>query len=794
MSDVDPRVWAIRRPLAACVLVIALTLLFLGGNAWLQRAGLFTGDVILREDDPYRVMDAYVHEQKAHEGFDGEEIIPFFLNTGVRATADLERVLRFMQAAKATFGDTLLSLSEIPAYEDTGAALRDEPWVTESELAQADFTVRAWKDKVARDPSVFGLFVDRQFRWTAVFRYLPPGHDEITEFRRTTEFLEGRRIPWWEWLYKRDVQPQDPGMGVGGWVMGRGLIDQGLNVDLLTLVFLGVVLTLPVFWGALGSLRHTVLGVSLLLVLGFLWSRGILGLLGERERVFLVIAYANVIVQGVSFALHKCVAFADSTAPDRAGRWRQAMAVDGVILTTGLIAIFGFATLWSFGLRPVRELGLASAYGVVLLLILALVFLPALDLLGAREAHVIRGSQPGRIHTLVQRLLDSMIAHCTRATTWLAVGKRPWLLLTGVCGVFVIVALLFTAGRIQSRTRALVFLAGTSVERQARFLNQPGNLGFEFLDLLVELGGDGDLYEPRFLARAWAYQTALRQLPEARETASILSTVHRIARESFKKPFPETREEIDAAFVLIESRLAPAVQRQLYFPRGVRISVSYGFDDSVALARFCEAALALARQEFPDLKVSAFNTVPIYPRVDHYVRQGKVVNVFTSQIGVALLCAGVLAWRNWGQRGPRLAPLRGGLVMSIPLFTATAVMGLIMWALGVSLDMATAPIGALAINAAGDFSLYFALTYQHVLKTHTATDALTTTMTAEGTIIVADCLLNTLCFLPLITSQFQPIRHIGWMMGVMLVTCAVATLLVMAALLPRCVIAQEKIT
>lgn len=35
-------------------------------------------------------------------------------------------------------------------------------------------------------------------------------------------------------------------------------------------------------------------------------------------------------------------------------------------------------------------------------------------------------------------------------------------------------------------------------------------------------------------------------------------------------------DEVDAAFVLVESRLAPAAQRHLYFSGEVRVSVSFG--------------------------------------------------------------------------------------------------------------------------------------------------------------------------------------------------------------------------
>ena len=153
--------------------------------------GMFAGEVILRAEDPYRAMDHYVHEDKRHQGFDGEEMIFFFLNSGLRSPADLERVRQFTDATKRTFGPNILSLAEIPAYRDTGEALEDTPYITQQTLAAPDLHLLEWRARTAQDPSVFGVFVGRDFAWASVVRYLPLGHDEIQEFRKTVEFLEG---------------------------------------------------------------------------------------------------------------------------------------------------------------------------------------------------------------------------------------------------------------------------------------------------------------------------------------------------------------------------------------------------------------------------------------------------------------------------------------------------------------------------------------------------------------------------------------------------------------------------
>ncbi len=786
MLRLDPRLWALRYPRLAVVLFLVLTGFFLWGNSRLTKGGILDEDVILQTDDPVRLMDRYV-QAKREQGFDGKEAVPFILNGGLGTAQDLVRVATFTEAAKAAFGEGILSLAEIPAYKDTGEALLDDPYIETERILQPLFHLDDWKQQVRRDPAVYGPMVGRDFSWTAVVRYLPPGYDEITEFRKTVEFLEGRTIPWWEWLWKRDITPEDHHVGVSGWVIGRGLIDQGMNVDMLSLVNFGILLALPIFCLATGSLRTALLSLLVMLLGGFLWTRGAMGFLPDmHERVYSLLVYANIIVQGTSFALHKNAAFRESRSAGVAG-WHAAQSVDGLIVTTAAIALFGFATLWSFGLTPIRELGIASALGVLWLVLLATIFLPAVQLLGGQASVLTEQASPRKLAHLFEQGMDRVVSGCGRLAVWLSAGRRPWGVLGAVVGLFGTVACLFAIGAIPSRTRSLEFLRGTMVDRVAQFLNQPGNVGFEFLDVLVEPAQGGGLHDPHFLQRAWAFQQAVAQVPQARETSSVLALLQQIARESYKKPFPETPAEVASTFFLIESRLALDVQRQLYFPGGVRVAVSYGEDDSVEFGRFCDAILTVARTQFPDLRVSTFGKTPLFPQVDDYISTCKISNVFTSQVGIALICGGLIAWRNRRLTGVVLSPWRGGIVMSLPLLFATAVMGLIMWAFEISIDMSTAPITALAINAATDFSLYLAMTYQSSLPSMSAREALPVALGRQGRVIVADCLLNILCFLPLVTSRFLPVRQIGWMMAIMLAACAFGTLIIMAALLPRCV-------
>lgn len=784
--------WLLRRPRTMVWVFVGLTILCIWGNIRLQKGSVMDDHVIVNPDDPMSHMHHYVLA-KQREGFDAGEAISFILHGGLHARDDLAQVEQWTKRVEQEFGEGVLSLAKVSAYQDTGESLRDEPYITPETLASPTFDIAQWQTQVAQDDSIYGPLVGRDFSWTSVVRYLPPGADEIKEFRRTVAFLEDREIPEWEWLFKRDITPTDKHIGVGGWVIGRGLIDQGLNVDMLMLTSLGMLLALPIFWAVFGSLSSTVLAASMFLLAGVVWTRGAMGLMPEmHERVYSLLVYASVIVQGTSFALHKISAFQSSTARDARQAWQEARKVDGMIATTAFIAIVGFATLWTFDLQPIRELGLGAAVGTAGLLLLTVVMTPAVGLLAGVRPFGRRASQQNRLALVIQRRLDALVTSCIRIVMWLATGPRPWVLIAVLSGLFLTVAVLFHSGGILSYTRPVKFLRGTFLEQSADLLNQPGQPGFSGLGILVEPAQGGDGKNPRFLQRAWELQAALGKLPRVREVSSVLSTLHTIAQESWKKPFPETPEEVDAAFVLLESRQASTVQRYLYYPGGVRISLSFGDEPSTAVGELIQSILTLARLDFPELKVNTFGRATLYPAVDTYIREGKVSNVFTSQILIAVLCGVLLYWRNRRLTTQYLCPIRGGVVMAVPLFFSTMVIGMLMWMLKIPLDMATAAIGALAINAATDFSLYFAMTYQRALASLSPLEALHSAMREEGRVIVADCLLNTVCFMPLVTSHFLPVQGVGWMMGILLITCALGTLLFMAALLPRCVVVRAQ--
>lgn len=346
-------------------------------------------------------------------------------------------------------------------------------------------------------------------------------------------------------------------------------------------------------------------------------------------------------------------------------------------------------------------------------------------------------------------------------------------------------------GRLPVGTHPLEFVRGTVVWRWAEYLNVPGREGFDVVEFFVEPavpeGVESPVvYDHGFASETRRYAGAVRGLPGVRNVYSILDTVGDVSDRSFGLPFPESREQLAAAFLFyIESNLEPGLARQFFgHDGGFRLSVATAADSGVDLGALCDRALGAARS-FPGLRVRAFGKLAQYPRVDTYITLGKPLNALWSQVTVVALC-GLWVWFSLGGRGigSMAAAARTGAVMSVPFLFASAALVPVMAGLDMPLDIATSAIGAITVSAAVDFSIYYVHDYLAAGRRGDGHDgASEATTRGEGRLILGDMVLNMLCFVPLMASAFLPVERLGWMMVPMLALSGAGTLVVMPPLL-----------
>ncbi len=810
------------RPVGIVIAVMAVTLLpMLYGNLVVRKGGLLD-DSLLNTKDPFYQLDRKAENLMA-PGLRTSDAITLVMPLDSPLSAeDLLRLQILTRELRQAFpGYGVLSLSVVPRYRDTGEELLNEPYIHDrviDAVASDAAGMEEWRREVSRDPSVYGVLIGRSFDYATVSVLLPRGYDEIATFRRIAEFLERRSIPWFEWFFKTDITPAPPyrDVTVAGWATARGLMDAALTADVMTLMSAGLLIVGVVFTFSLRSRRQALLAIFIV-VLCFLWTRGSIGLLQQLgfqvyERVYVLLVYTAIIVSGISFVERKLECYnelrRESPGSPRPEIWRRSRRiVDGVILVTAATAMANFGTLYQIGIRGILELGLFSALGIAYLLILVLWFLPALHTLTGGEAIFGRSLWFSRAADAWDAFLRKIVQNCydlldrgghgngaQRRNAWYAIG-----ITLGFTGVAMAIISLDYAPFVEKgfqflevKTKPLEYLPGTIVDRASEILNREGNYGFDRIPILVTPGDGSDVFDPRFTARVRELKDRLAEVPEVREVTSVLDIAAVISRESYKTALPRTRGEMHDALQLIEWDLGPEIKEQLWSDRALIVFASFSAVDSNLTGDIVEGIIALARDRFPDLQVLPFGKFATYPQTDRYIREGKPLNLLTSQWIVVVICGVWVMWRHRSTPGSiaaalRLSPWRTGMAISIPFIFASAFIALVMVALRVPLDQATACITALAVNAAIDFSLYMVADYQTALLSGgSLRQSLHYALPVRGKIIVIDILLNCICFAPLMASRFIPVARMGWIMIVMLLACGFGSLLLLPALLPAC--------
>lgn len=820
------RYLAIENSRLTIFLFAVVTLFLLYGNYFTPQGSVIPKDAIQNPDNPIRKMDDYVMSKKA-EGFRPDEPIILtrkFSRFPIRSRQDLQIVWDKTQEFQKIFGkDRVLSLANIPNFKDKNGELISDFYINEKVLKNSNFDVESWKKEISGNSSVFGKFVSHDFKMAYIYYYVDDNAEQMSLMWKVKSFLEEKTFGWIDQFLETDIHPKDDSLGIVSWIAGRWVIHQALLLNILMIISGGIVFILPGFQRALGSWSQAIVSI-IIFFLSIIWTRGLLGAFfvfgfDTSERVFTLFSYANCIVQGVSFSLHKFIAYNEARELGLSSleAWERTKRIDRLITRLVIISVGGFLTLWwSFGVLPIADMAIASSIGILCLWLFSRYLLPAMCMwLEAKKDAIEKiGRMVGFVFKpviwffkplfwLVVKIEAGLgfvfVSIPLKGIVWInsamsvkTLAAASIILIISLTG-WAFYEIVWPNHKLMIRSRPLEFIPGTLPHKTSQELNQPGRLGFDGLNFLVEpkwTDTEG-LYDPKFVTMVDKMSQGIKSFPRelgAREVYTIVENLGRISRESFNKPIPETKVEVGYGFMNIENKLSPVILNVFYYHNGVRLVVTNSADDSNNMARLREEVIKYAEENFPELRVSAFGRVQAYPEVDREIREGKPWNILGDQVLIVLVFV-VWLWLTW-RRARReninaIRPIWGAVIMSLPMWFATMALALIMVYARISLGIDTAVISAMAINATSDFSFYMIKAFMDALgEEDSVAVAMIRALQDHGRAIVEDSFLNARCFLPLwCFSTFIPIQRIGMMMCVMMYLCLIGTLIIIPPLL-----------
>lgn len=771
------------------VFVGLVTVFLWSGLTLTERGGLDDG--ITDPNDPYHQMNEY-----ADIHFDGTKGIWLFKRFPEGIDAD----------ALAEMGELHTKLArDLPAFTVWSPVnhkcfgVQDKTLIahnctdTSGELFREDggFSLPKWKREITQS-STYGMLVARDFTHIGMVLYPPKGANQIDLFYQVKASLEDvgvHKMGFWEkltWSLETDIYPADESVLVGGWIIARGLIDTSLTVDMFTLITVGVLLSGLLLWVVTGSLRQALLGVGVVVAPNILFTWGEIGVIdlfwSIKMRVYILLAFANAILQGLSFSLVLFTVYnriRRSKDMPRTWAWKETRRNQGMPL--GLIAAIsfsGFVTLWpAFEVVAIRELAVMSAMGVLNLVFLALVVLPA--------AHKYVGGEGKSVSAapLLERGYVKIADACGFVTT-----RTPaWFVLCLLVLLAGITAGNLVQGKLEVRTQPLSFLTGTIIDRTAQYANAPHRPGFDTMEMYVENRNGEGVTDVAFAKQVTDFAADVSHMDGVRRVRSVYSDVPHIYQELYQTDalFPKNDGELQYIFQGAIGLNSRDVRDQWYDENGVRVGASMAMDDMRALLAICEEVREAA-QAYSRIRIAILGDICQYPQTDVQIVEGKPINAVLGQLTVMVFAFGfVLALLKTVRFARRAAvSIATGIVMGIPFAFATCAIFLVMMQFGIPLDVATASISALAINATTDFTIHFVDSYLWFRQRgygHAA--ALFRAYKDKGSVVFGDMVQNALCFSILMVSQFAPIQMLGLLMTVMVVFAGIGTLLVMPPLL-----------
>ncbi len=472
---------------------------------------------------------------------------------------------------------------------------------------------------------------------------------------------------------------------------------------------------------------------------------------------------------GVSYSVHLVTIFlADlSEGRNRLQSLEHALRYSGLpILMTGITTSAGLLSFLAAEMKPIQEMGMISSIGVAVMLVYAMVMLPAL------LAIIPMKGQATQRNTRLDRMLALLAVTSAR---------HPWKIV-GVSGLLLLGAL---ASMTQIRTSSdpvSWFPKDHPYAISADLLNQRFG-GMSGIELVIDTGREDGLKEPEVMRRLESIEGLVARFKQEGALLTYTNSVVDIMKETHQAL---NANDPDFYFVPEDKRLL--AQEMLLFENS-------GSDD---LEKIVDSQFSRARYTIRTKWTDGVDTAPFLREFEPAVVKliGDVAQVEVTGMS-ALIARTVDAviesmLKSYGLALCLITPLmilligslRSGLVSMVPnllpILMTLGMMGLI----GIPIDMFTLLAGCIAIGLAVDDSIHFISGFRRYrAQGQDPVQAVESTMQTTGRALLFTSIVLTSGFSVLLLSEMLNMRNVGALTSFAIATAFLLDVTVTPALL-----------
>ncbi len=696
-------------------------------------------------DDPH-----IAYFQQFQDRFGGQEFMlvmvqadNVFTPTVLGYLSELTEALREVPRAV-----DVVSLSTVTVVRPTSSGVRMEPFMEEPPTREED--AEALSREALSHPLWVGTLVSADGRLACINVMLP---SLCTQANERTESAEAARA-----ILRQHTQPGVEVFMTGFSPLAADMLTT-LNRDLVHFLWLTPILILMCLAWAFRTWRGAWVP-SVLIGVSVLWTLGLLARGGGTMNVCTILLPTLIAINALSYVIHWLNAYHESCA--RGQDHHRILLRTWVQLTPALL-MAAFTTAIGFGsqvfseLHSLRELGLYSALGIGISVLLCVTLVPALLSglrLPTRTVH-----RHGTVRWLRKVLWQ--VAGVVNRDTW----KIPVVL------TLLVVLAWVGIRRIRAESQLSWHLPASAPSVQGLRLAEEQLAGFYVLELVLE-GAPGTFREP------WAW----REMEELRHHVSSLARVNTVlsAQDLFREgaqmrgwsaALPETVAQISEVRLLYSAAGQDRIWNSFVASDGSAARVAVRIENSTT-----EDHLLLMEQieEFAgknlDSRISlhATGVIQLFAIKFHALIRSLLQSFAVAFVFIAVVLS--IQLRSW----------KAGLCAMIPNVLPIVLGFGLMGFLDIPLSVSTVMIASVGIGIAVDDTIHFLLRYRkewHVVKN--SRFAVRRTLLGTGRAMVYSSVGLALGFSILLFSNFRPNREFGlltaFIMGVALVADLVVT-------------------
>ena len=507
------------------------------------------------------------------------------------------------------------------------------------------------------------------------------------------------------------------------YTVGTPIIDYEMDemtareMSLFGLFCLGLQM-LILLWVARGA--RGVVTPLLVVILSVFWTLGLLGVLDWTLSLMVIMLPVLLICVGIGDSMHIISEFQDQQ--DRGLARREAivksLALVGIpCLLTSLTTAAGFLSFCGTVIKPIREMGIYAAIGVIMAFLLSLIMVPIIFSFGKNKKKMKEKEISNGRNDLFDRAL--------KGATLLNL-KYP----RAILSIFILVTAVSVFGYllIEVETNSIEFVSTDVPIRQAYDYVDSHMGGSMSMEVMLDTGKKDGIKEIEFLRDMETLQNYIDRHPLTSKTSSVIDTIKKMRRAMHENrmeyyTLPETSAQASEYLFLYETSGGEELDKQVSFNYDiVRINTRTKSLNSKDVRTFISDIDRFVKKSIdPSIKVEYTGTMPWVKAMSDYVSQGQKRSFLLAFL--AITCMMIIVLRSF----------KLGLISMIPnIFPVLISLGLMGFA-GVYMSIPLMIFSPIIIGVAVDDTIHFFMRYRREFnRTGTYEGALKATLSTVG--------------------------------------------------------------